>query len=238
MKFKLLLALAIFPFFISCDSDPVSNDDPIVEVVTSVNGDIASWENGRVGKVRFMVKMGVLDTISTSTIDGEGKFSLTDLKDVDSQYLINKAYPNYSDNVTYLDNNLFCSDSIVGYMPSYLFTYTDSDDDFWAQIHLKNFDYSLAWDKDKLSSGDVYVELVYVDGDVSLEGDVEAHYTDRIYKGELIKHYSLKLKRGWNMQVTEILNYEYYFIGDTSVTNAEYNIRNIHVSDDVFWDKS
>jgi len=238
MKTYLLFFSLLSLFILSCDSNPVTPTDiPNENPVTEISGKIASWEKGRTGLVQLLVQFGVRDTISTSPIDSNGNFVFKNLKEIDPQYLINKVYPVYRDDLDYLNNHVVCSDSTAGYMPSYIFAYSESFNRFWNQILLKNFDYSASWDMDKLSRGDTYVEFVYVDKDADLYGDVEAHYQNNpLAKGHIINHFDLKYKKGWNARVTKIINFDYYFKGDTSYVIAEYEISNSY-SGDLFWDK-
>lgn len=238
MKSFLLYLFTMSLFLFSCNSNSVNPIDvPIVSSVSQIDGKIDGWENGRIGKVYFLTPFYPQDTISTASIDGEGNFKLTDLKEINPDYLINHAYPQYVDDLDYLDNHVVCSDSSAGMVSSYLFAYADSDENYWGHLLLKNFSYSAAWDLNKLSKGDTYVEFFYVDKDVELYGDVEAHYRNHPFdRGQIINHYDLKYKKGWNACVTKIISHEYFFIGDTSYIVAEYNISNSY-SSGFFWDK-
>ncbi|VAX28347.1 hypothetical protein MNBD_IGNAVI01-1013 [hydrothermal vent metagenome] len=234
MKFILL-----FPFMlllISCASDsPISPNLYFPSTVTSISGNITNWNEGEIGKIVFWIQYNGLDTVSSAQIDPEGNFNLSELRDLSDSELLNPPYPQYSSSVTYIDNSMVCSDSTARSAIGLFFTYLGENDDVYDQILNKNFEYSLAWSKDKLSYGDYYIDYIFCDKDVRLIGDVETHYTFNASKGEIQDHYNLQLKKGWNKRITQILKHSYYTEGDTTITIAEYNIMNYEPGGS-FWD--
>lgn len=227
MKVLLVIIFTIFLFFVSCQSDsPVSPDLSFPSTVTSISGNFMNWTKGNNGKIVFWYQHNGQDTISATSIDEEGNFNLTELRELSDNELLNPVYPMYSDFVTYLDNKLVCSDSTAKIAEGLFTTYIGTNNVHFAQILRKNFEYSLAWDKDQLSFGDFYVDYVYANKEAKLSGDVEVHYTHDNRKGEIKNHYDLQLIKGWNKRVTYILKHDYSDDGDTTLTIAEYKIMN------------
>lgn len=236
MKHIISFLFVVVFLFISCEDNPVTY--PILDnqkALTSISGKIASWPTGLTGKVILKGQSYFVDTISVASIDSNGNFKFSNFKEIDYNNRLNPAYPQFARDSEYNKNSLVCSDSSAGYMESYIFAYYGNDDNLWNQLICKNFIHYY-WPDRVFYPGDTYVEFVYVDKDVSLNGDVENHYSYDLKKWITKRHYNLNLVKGWNYQVTKVIKYERFYSNDTLVMDEEVEIKS-SFNDSFFWDK-
>lgn len=222
MKYCLkVLSLLIFPVtFVSCNflSGPDSGS------LSLINGQIENWNHGN-NYMAYFKESGGFEVYDSSKIDNQGYFEFKSIAYPHDSTLFNPVYLQFADDANILQNTLVCSDSTARKVDAIIAVRRASDSEFLSYLYKKNFTYSFYFDEDLVKPGDVMVEYVYVNKEVSLKGTVEwKHSHDYApQKGHFKRNYDLNFKKGWNVQTIIVQDQEVIQYGDTTFTRYEYD---------------
>lgn len=210
IKFILLIITGVL--INSCkENNPVDSIGNTGEVYL-IYGKLNGWDLGSNKKVVFLNVWSIDKVYSSSRIDSQGNFFLTNLDSPTEVTFMNPVYPRFSEDANIFRNTLTCSDSTAKKVWGYLAIVLADDTSLTNKgyISRRNFNDSFYINDDSLKHGDFYVEFVYADKDAGLNGTVEYEYTN-IYsnsKNHVTLEYNLNLKKGWNKEVTLVKSQE------------------------------
>jgi hypothetical protein len=222
-----------------CSKDnPGSADLTGSASVSEITGRLNNWNHGS-NKTTVLIGTEVLwnsDKIySSSSIDSLGNFSLKNLDAPSSIMFIATVYPKFAEATVFKENTLRCSDSSAIQVKGHLVIPDDSLFSTLGFLFNKNFEYSFHSNRDSVKAGDYFVEYIYVNKDVSLNGVVDYELAADPPAVPRIKsfykiNYDLSFQKGWNKKVTFVKSQIISEINNAPVLNAEYNISNYEPS--------
>jgi hypothetical protein len=206
---KLFLIIFIVVFINSCDNfNPV---EPIgmTSEVYSISGKLNGWNLGSNKQVIFIGANEIFNSdkvYSTSKIDSNGNFSLTNLDSPTKVMFMNPVCPQYFGDLKVIRNKITCSDSSANKVYGYLVITLADDTSYTGKgdIYRKNFSNWCYYSDDSVKTGDFSAKFIYADKDARLSGIIEFDDTYGNYKYHSTIEYNLNLKKGWNKEVTLI----------------------------------
>jgi hypothetical protein len=229
MKRTYYFMLSLFVNIIGCDKTVA----PLTEqssLVTSISGKITNWN--------AHLKSGIAlwdgsepdadNILSYSSIDSNGKFILDNLKKPSDSMFLNPVYPRFADNTVIQESTFHCNDSTAQVVYGRISMVEQVSNRFQGDVYRTNMldDYYLY--PDRLKSGDILTQYLYVDKEVNLEGRIKYSFYDTLSKreGHYTLNYHLAYKIGWNRLVRYVVSQTVLKDTTKTVLTAEYNYIN------------
>ena len=231
---KVFYVLVILIYSLSgCKDNKLTN--PIIEEAghfTSMTGTLLHWRLGKGYSILLVVTDGSIynnsfKTLTATSIDTNGSFSLTNLSAPPDTFLKKVEYPTFGSDLTVKENTLKCSNlnAKTGY--GSLSIVNDTTDMAVAGVYRLNFFHGDFYRKTELEkAGEFVTSFIYSNSDYSYTGRVKYEYGDPHISITTVLNYNLSYKVGWNSFVTCLVLRTIEQTADKMIVTEEYSFTN------------
>jgi hypothetical protein len=230
MKTRSALLVSALILLIGCNSpnEPNSLGFPPISIL---NGQITNWTYG----TGYSLTLNYQDSshieaiLSSSIIGSTGTFSFQSLPSPPQSSYAILAYPSLNQYSQILENTFHCSDSSAMFLLGGFGVRDSSSTSWFGHLYKANFD---VWQQYP-TSGDFSVSYYYVTKPVNVSGTIRARIfgamdTEAV---ELITHYALNYRQGWNEEVTSYTSENDFKDSTITVYSREYWYTNYEPSE-------
>ena len=222
-----LLALLALP---ACtrNAGPTSPGNGLSAHIESISGHISNWTHGdqRFISLCFPDSQMMTRISSTSAIDLNGNFTLSNLSAASPHAWGTAPYPTEQLYFNFIENTLTCSDSSVILVPGQMQVSASAPSNLFLEDWL-GYVWKATYDTTRaMQPGDYEVSYVYATKDLVLTGTVKTSIRIPTDTTEIrhIMHYDLNFVQGWNQQIRTLLTQRSIQDSSRIVHEAEYSL--------------